>query len=421
MLTVDEARERVLAHVDILDVERCPILEALGRVLWEDVRADNDVPPFDNTAMDGYAVRAADIATATKETPVALRVIGHAPAGHPSEQAVTPGSAIRILTGAPIPRGADTIVPYEFTDGVAFGGWGGARATSAAAQQTEVRVFRALGSGENIRLHGEDQRRGDVILARGTAIRPAEVGVLASLGRTEAEVIRRPRVAIIATGDEVVEIDQPLRPGQIRNSNSYSLAAQVLRYGGVPVRLGIAPDRTDEVRARLQEGKSCDLVLTSGGVSMGDYDVVKQVVADEGELHFWLVDVRPGKPLIFGHVRGVPILGLPGNPVSSMVSFELFARPALLKMQGNFRLRKPELEATAEHAISNRSGRENYLRGIAAQANGRWTARLTGEQGSGILTSMSRANCLVVVPARVTHIAAGEAVRCLMLDWPETE
>ncbi|HVG97801.1 MAG TPA: gephyrin-like molybdotransferase Glp [Chloroflexota bacterium] len=431
MLTVDDAFERVLAAFAPLEEhERVSILDALGRVIVEDVPADIDVPPFDNSAMDGYAVRGADVARATAERPATLRLLGEVAAGQVAARPVGPGEGYRILTGAPLPPGADTVVPYEYTDGKGFGGWrAGAGAAGESVAEREVRVFRAVEAADNTRRAGEDQRRGEVVLRAGTLVRPAEVGVLASLGRTRVWVHRRPRIAVLSTGDEVVPVDQPLGPGQIRNANSWSLLALIRHYGGEPLDLGIAPDRPEAVRERLLDGVSrgADLLLTSGGVSMGDRDVVKGLLQEEGEIAFWSIDLRPGKPLAFGRLRGVPIMGLPGNPVSSMVTFELFARPALLRLAGQRRLRKVQVEAVAQQPISNRSGRENFMRGAlsrrpdAAGGGTPWQVRLTGEQGSGILTSMARANALVRVPKTRTRIEAGELVTVWLLDWTPLE
>jgi molybdopterin molybdotransferase len=425
MLSVDEAMARIWdAFAPLPEPERVPLLDALGRVLVEDVPAAVDIPPFDNTAMDGYAVRAADLTGATAEQPVRLRVRGEVAAGQVAEGSVGSGEAFRILTGAAMPSGADSVVPYEYTDGTGFGGWSGDAGTAAAAGETAVRVFRPVESGENVRYRGEDQRQGEVVLRAGTVLRPQEVGLLATHGRAQVWVYRRPTVAVISTGDELVPIDGVLGPGQIRDANSYALASLVQRYGGVPLLLGVAADQPDAVRAKLLEAVAAgaDLILTSGGVSMGDYDVVKYVLQQEGEIAFWSIDVRPGKPLAYGHVRGVPIMGLPGNPVSAVVTFELFARPALLRLAGHQRWRKVELWATTLQAISNRSGRENFMRGIvdrrqAGSPDEEWTVRLTGEQGSNILTSLTKANALVRLPKAKTHFAPGERVRVVLLDW----
>ena len=405
MLSVEEAREKVLAVFQPLEPERVPVLETLGRVLAEDVYADMDIPPLTNTAMDGYALRAADTAGASPEQPVRLRIVYDLAAGYTTDVAVTPGTAIRIMTGAPIPPGADAVVQFEDTE--QDGDW--------------VRIFKGVPVGKNVRQAGEDVQKGALILSRGTEIRPQEVGMLAALGHKEAWVHRRPRVAILATGDEVIEIDAPWQPGKIRNANSYSNAAQVMRYGGVPVLLGIARDDvaelTDKIQAGLEQG--ADLFLTSGGVSVGDFDVVKEVLAAEGEMGFWRVRMKPGRPLAFGHIQGVPLLGLPGNPVSAMVAFELFARPAILKMLGKTRLDKPTVEATLLDEIRRKDNRRHYLRVMLEEREGEYLARLTGDQGSGILLSMVRAQGLAIIPEDVDHLPAGARVQVMMLDWPE--
>ena len=438
MLSVEDAFARIAgAFSPLPEHQRVPLLDALGRVLVEDIPADVDIPGFDNTAMDGYAVRAADVSGASDERPATLRVVGAVAAGHLAPGPAGPGETYRILTGAPLPPGTDAIVPYEYTSGRGFGGWTGARVTPE--EEGEVRVFRPVAPGENVRYRGEDQRRGAVVLRAGAVVRPAEVGVLAALGRTEVWVPRRPRLAILSTGDEIVPVDQTPGPGQVRNANSWSLMALVQHFGGEPIDLGIVPDRPQDVRERLLDGvaRGADVLLTTGGVSMGDYDVVKAVLQQDGEIAFWSIDLRPGKPLAFGRFGGVPILGLPGNPVSTMVTFELFVRPALLRLAGHSRLRKVFLDAVALQPISNRSGRENFMRGVVEPPSGRrrppagprcprpgeppWAVRLTGEQGSNIITSMARANALVRLPKSRTRVEAGERVEVWMLDWPPLE
>ncbi len=405
MLSVEEARERVLAAFRPLPPERVPLLETLGRVLAEDLYAEMDIPPLANSAMDGYAVRAADTAGAGPDHPVRLRIVHDLAAGYTTDVPVTEGCAIRIMTGAPIPPGADAVVRFEETE--RDGAW--------------VRVLKAVAVGENVRQAGEDVRRGALILPRGTEIRPPEVGMMAALGHKEVQVHRRPRVAILATGDEVIEVDAPWQPGKIRNANSYANAAQVLRCGGVPILLGIARDDVAELTARIRAGleQGADLLLTSGGVSVGDFDVVKEVLAAEGEVAFWRVRMKPGKPLAFGHIGGVPLLGLPGNPVSAMVSFELFARPAILKMLGKRRLERPVVEARLLDPIPHKDHRRHYLRVMVERRGEEYVARLTGDQGSGILLSMVRAQGLAIIPEEVDHLPAGAQVSVMMLDWPE--
>jgi len=415
-ITVEEALETVLARFAPLEGEEVSLLEALGRVLAEEITAGEDIPPFQNSAMDGYAVRGEEVAGAHRDAPVRLRVIGEVAAGATADAAVEPGTAIRIMTGAPLPPGADTVVPFEQTDegDAALGmeeGW--------------VRVLAPLRPGANIRQAGEDVRQGEWVLERGTRLRPQEIGLLASLGRPRVSVTRSPRVAILATGDELVEADEPLAPGKIRNSNAYSNCAQVLKYGGEPLKLPIARDHFEEISARIDEGLAAgvDLFITSGGVSVGEYDLVKKVLASRGTMAFWRVRMQPGRPMAFGEISGVPLLGLPGNPVSSMVSFILFVRPALLKMQGQRALRKPEVVATLLEDAQALRDRPRFLRAIVEQEqDGRYAARLTGPQGAGILSSMVRANGLAIIPESAYPAArAGTTVRVMMLDWPEVE
>lgn len=410
MISVDEARARILEHFHPLEAEKVPILEALDRVLAEDIYSDIDIPPFANSAMDGYALRSGDTVGASRKSPVTLKVVADLAAGYTTHLRVEPERAIRIMTGAPLPEGADAVVRFEETSEGLEGSWG-----------PTVEVYKEVSPRENVKPAGEDIRRGELVLAKGTVLRPPEMGVLASLGRPEVEVIRRPRVAILATGDELVAIDEEIGPGQIRNSNEYSTAAQVIRYGGVPVRLGIARDRVEELKAKIEEGLAAkvDLFLTSAGVSVGEYDVVKEVLASEGEMDFWQVNMKPGKPLAFGHIQGVPLIGLPGNPVSAMISFEQFARPAILTMLGKRALEKPEVEVIVDEDVTN-SGRRGFIRAIVTQQEDGYHARVvTGPRGSGILTSMVKANALLIVPEGTTLVKAGERLRAQMLDWPE--
>jgi molybdopterin molybdotransferase len=389
----------------------------MGQVLAEDIYATFDIPPLDNSAMDGYAVRSADTAGASPQSPRLLRVIGTVMAGSISGREVVPGTAIRIMTGAPIPQGADAVVRFEITD-----------AAQRKDATREIAILAEVKAGNDLRCAGEDIARGTKVLGRGTVIRPAEVGVLASLGRAEVAVIRRPRVAILVTGDELVDINKSLPAGKIYDSNTYSLAALVRRYGGIPQVLGLASDSEDALRAKLSQGRDADMLITSGGVSVGDFDVVKDVLAKEGELVFWKVRMRPGNPVTFGRLKGrskagvakeIVHLGLPGNPVSVMVTFEVFARPAMLKMMGREKLAKPAIEAIIEEPIDNDGGFRIFARAIVEERNGQYFAHLTGPQGSGILTSMSRASGLVVVAEDRLRVEKGETVPVMMLDWNE--
>lgn len=405
--------------MEVLPDEERPILDCLGQVLAEDVYSDIDVPPRDNSAMDGYAVRAADTLGATPQSSRRLRVVGTVMAGSISWHEVTPGTAVRIMTGAPLPEGADAVVRFEDTDEAE-------RRQAGEGPPEEVTVRVEVPVGFDVRRAGEDIARGAKVLERGTVVRPAVVGVLASLGRSTARVVRRPVVAILATGDELAEVGQPLSPGQIYNSNSYSVAAQVRRYGGVPRILGTVADSEAALRARFTE-VAADLIITTGGVSVGDYDLVKEVLVQEGEVNFWQVRVKPGKPVAFGRIRGsgqkrersTILFGLPGNPVSVMVTFELFVRPALLKMMGRQDLSQPVIEATITDPVVNTDGRRIYTRVVVERRDGEYYAHLTGPQGSGILTSMSSANGLAIVPEDTAGVEAGDRVRVLMTDWSE--
>ncbi|MGQ9467836.1 MAG: molybdopterin molybdotransferase MoeA, partial [Anaerolineae bacterium] len=396
----EEALERILATVRVLESEWVPLLEALGRVLAEEVAADRNIPPLPNSAMDGYAVRAADVA----RVPARLRVIAEAPAGRLCPVEVGPGTAVRIMTGAPVPSGADTVVPFEHTR--LDGEW--------------VEILRETRPGANVREAGEDVRAGQVVLTPGCVLRPQEIGMLAALGRTEVAVIRRPRVAILATGDEVVLPWETPGPGQIRDANSYTVAAQVRKYGGIPLILGVVRDEETLVREGVRRAlaERADLIVTSGGVSIGDFDLVKQVLAAEGEMRFWSLNMKPGRPLAFGVVGGVPLVGLPGNPVSAMIATELFVRPAIRKMQGFTDWPWPELRARITDPIVRKDGRRHYLRVRLQETPEGWMATLTGDQGSGILSSLVQADGLAVIPEDVDHLPAGAEVRVLLLrEW----
>lgn len=408
MISVEQALEKVLSYVDVLGEERSPILDCLGQVLAEDIYSSINVPPLDNTAMDGYAVQSKDTHGASQQSPRFLRVVDTVTAGSISKCEVKSGTAVRIMTGAPIPKGADSVVRFEDTDEA----W-------RQSSSDEIGVLCEVKPGLNIRRAGEDIARGSIVLSKGVIIRPSEVGVLASLGCTTVMVIRRPVVAILATGNEVVDINQPLPEGKIYNSNTYSLAALVARYGAIPRILGIALDNEDSLVAGLHQGLGADMLITTGGVSAGDYDVVKDILIKEGEIAFWQVRMKPGKPLAFGRIRGIPHLGLPGNPVSSMVTFELFARPAILKMMGKKNLTKPTVDAVIGDSIVNNDGRRIFARAVVEKRGGQYFAQLTGPQGSGILTSMTLANGLVIVPEDKPGVEKGDMVQVIMLDWSE--
>ena len=416
MLSVEEAFERIMASFGPLEAEERPLLETLGQVLTDDITSPLDLPPLANSAMDGYALLGQDIRGAAQDSPRELTVIGLIAAGQVPTQTVIPGTAIRIMTGAPIPEGADTVVPFEETDEV--------RRRNAGIALDRVAILSDLPLGSNLRPAGEDLRRGQLVLEAGTAVRAAEVGVMASLGLEKAPVIRRPIVSILATGDELAAIGQSLDAGKIYDSNSFTVAASVIACGGIPKVLGIARDNLEDLRSKLDEAAPCDLVITSAGVSKGDYDIVKDVLNERGDINFWSVRMRPAKPLAFGHLRDqggrtIPLLGLPGNPVSAMVAFEMFARPAIRTMLGRRPLNRPMVDGMLTGAIYNTDGRRVYARVEAVLRDGTYYATPAGPQGSNILTSMSRANALAICPEDLPVKHAGEPVRIIMLDWNE--
>lgn len=399
MLTVAEARGRILERIAPLDHQSVPLRAAHGRVLAEDVHAERDVPPFANSAMDGYAVRAQDIATASTQSPVRLPVIGEVRAGTPPPAQVGPGTAIRIMTGAMIPDGADAVVRVEDTSEL----------------DGNVAIKVSVPKGMSLRSAGSDLHKGDLVVSAGRVVTPGVAGVLASAGRTEVRCVRSPRVLVLTTGDELREPGEPLAPGQITNTNRYTLMAAVEEAGGEVVDAGVARDDLEDLRRRLRSAKDLDLIVTTGGVSMGAYDLVRHLMEEGRKVDFWQVALRPGKPLLFGEVGGVPLIGLPGNPVSTLVCFELFVRPALLKMQGRSDLERERLTAITQDALSNPPHLEQYFRGIARREAGRITVRLTGDQGSHVLRSMADANCFIVVPQGTSDVPQGSEVEIIPL------
>jgi molybdopterin molybdotransferase len=406
MLTVEEARERILAHIHPLPSEEIALPQALGRVLAEDAVAGEPLPGFANSAMDGYALRSADTAGATAGHVVGLRLVGEVPAGRVYPGVVGAGEAVRILTGAPLPDGADAVIQQELVE--------------VADGRVDLRA--PVAAGNNVRAAGEDVRPGALLVPKGTELGPAELGLLAALGIHPVRVSRRPRVAILGTGDELAPLGQTPRPGQIRDSNTIYLAAAVTRTGAEPVVLGTARDREDELRARIGEARAADLVLTSGGVSVGDYDLVKQILAEQGDIGFWRVRMRPGKPLAFGLLRDAgesmptPLLGLPGNPVSAAVTFELFGRPAIRRMLGAARIERPRVEARLAGDDIARADRRQYVRARLSSEDGQLVARPTGEQGSHIISSLRGASCYLMIEVGEGVVRAGELVEALLLN-----
>jgi molybdopterin molybdotransferase len=400
MLSVEEARDRILVHIRPLPSEEVALPQALGRVLAEDAVARESLPAFANSAMDGYALRAADTAGATAEHSVRLRLAGEVPAGQVYAGKVGAGEAVRILTGAPLPAGADAVIQQEL----------------AAVADGQVSLTAPVATGNNVRAAGEDVRPGALLVLGGTELGPPELALLAALGIHPVRVARRPRVAILGTGDELAPLGETPRPGQIRDSNTIYLAAAVARAGGEPLALGIARDRADELRARLGEACAADLVLTSGGVSVGDYDLVKQILAEQGDIDFWRVRMRPGKPLAFGLLRGTPLLGLPGNPVSAAVTFELFGRPAIRRMLGATQIDRPQITVRLDGQEIARADRRQYVRARLSSKQGQLVARPTGEQGSHIISSLRGASCYLVVEIGAGVVRDGELVPAQLLN-----
>ena len=405
MLTVAEASERILAEIQQLDVESVPLRQALGRVCAEDIAATVTMPPWSNSSMDGYAVRSADITPVMSGEPVKLRVVETIEAGKFASRRLKRGEAMRIMTGAPVPEGADSVIRKEHTDG------GSAR----------VEIRDATDVWKNIRPAGEDYHAGDLLAKRGAPVKPALIGVLASSGVSMIKTFKRPRVAIISSGNELVDIDdfdEVVAQRRIVSTNSYTLEALTRVAGGLPVDLGIAADTRASLKRKLESARDCDLILTSAGVSVGDLDYTRDVFAAlGGEQRFWRVKMRPGAPLAFGMLDGVPWLGVSGNPVSAMVSFELFVRPVLRKMQGHSALFRRTVTVTVEEDVKIGANLTHFLRAVVARdGDGTLVARLTGLQSSGALTSMVRANALLIVPGDSPKVAKGSQLKALMLD-----
>jgi len=392
MISVQDGQNQILRQLTAsTPPELVAVTRARERVLAEDLLAPFDVPPTDNSAVDGYAVASDDVPAASARE---LDVVGEIMAGATFDGTVASGQTVRIMTGAPMPRGADTVYPQEVVE----------------RQGDRLRVG-PISKGSNVRKRGEDIQAGTVAIERGTVLRPQQLGLATSLGQWQVLVHRRPRVALLSTGDEVVEPGTPRRAGQIYDANRFTLRGSIEQCGGEVVDLGIIADVREELRARLLEAAGIgDMVVTSGGVSVGVLDFVKDVLGEIGAIDFWQVAMQPGRPLAFGRIGAAHFFGLPGNPVASMLAFMLFVRPAIYKLAGRRRLFPETAEAVAVEAMSKKKGRREFKRGVVQWQNGRWEARTTGPQGSGILSSMAAGNCLIVLDEARGDVAVGETV-----------
>lgn len=394
LLGVEEAQRRITAAITtISEYEQIALSGSLGRVLGNDVYSSADVPPYANSAMDGYALSSADLPTEGKRD---LKIAGTALAGKPYNAALGPGECIRIMTGALLPQGADTVVMQEHTERVG----------------DILRLVPGHTPGQHVRQAGEDIARGDVVLMRGRRLQPADLGLLASLGIATVNVYRRVRIALFATGDELREVDEPLETGQIHDSNRYTLRALLAQTGVVCMDMGIVRDRRDQVRETLaQAAKTADLIISSGGASVGETDYIREILAELGEVNFWRIAMKPGKPLAFGRIGHVHFFGLPGNPVSAMVTFYQFVLPALHKLMGMQEHTAYTLRVSCTERLEKAAGRTEFLRGVIEHDSaGQMTVRTTGAQGSGILSSMSKADCFIILPEPCTVVTPGTAV-----------
>jgi molybdopterin molybdotransferase len=416
LLSVREAQERIINNLRPVGAETVSIEQAAGRVLAEDITAPDDLPPFDNSSMDGFAVRAADIGAASPGSPVMLDIIGDIQAGAASNITVEPGQAARIMTGAPLPVGAEAVIPVEETN-FAPGQANGEPSQSKAMHPRQVAIYRSTRPGANIRLRGSDVTAGQELLKSGRLIQPQDIGMIASIGRPEVSVYRKPRIALFSSGDELVPPGQPLGRGKIYDSNQYVLAAMLERAGAEVMRLGTSPDDPRQIASHLSLAvdQHADIIVTSAGVSVGAFDFVRQVIETQGSLNFWKVNMRPGKPLAFGSFAGIPLIGLPGNPVSAFVGCLVFVLPALARLAGRDWEKPGYSRAVLQEDVES-DGRESYLRAVVRFEDGKQVVTLTGHQGSGNLFSLVQANALLILPSGVKSLPSGSEVNIWYLD-----
>ncbi len=407
LLPVNDASERILKSFQPLEKTYISLDESVGRVLAEDIRAKTDIPLFDNSSMDGFALRTADVNSACETTPSILPVVDDIPAGKMPTKHLRVGEAARIMTGAPLPAGADAVIPVEKTD---FNN----RAPGTPLPE-KVKIYKAAQLGENIRKRGDDIKRGQSILPRGQHLRAQDLGMLAMLGIAQVPVYRKPRVALLSSGDELTPIGESLAEGRIYDINSYTLRAMLESAGCEIISLGVAKDTPESVRATLKKAEDVDLILSSAGVSMGSFDFIKAVIEEDGNLNFWRINMRPGKPLTFGHYREIPFIGLAGNPVSAFVGFMVFVQPVIRKMLGLGTQAQRRVRARLSNPVES-DGRESYQRAQVHRENGLFYAKLTGHQGSGNLFSMVQANALLIIPAGVKSLEKEAEVDVWLLE-----
>jgi molybdopterin molybdotransferase len=419
LISVSEALQRLVSSFSSVDIEEVPLLQAAGRILSKEIKSDINLPLFTNSSMDGFAVRAEDVEGAREDQPVILTVVEDIPAGRRPTRKLGINQTARIMTGAPLPEGANAVVPVEETDQYNSGS-----RTESLLLPAEIEVRRSVSEGDYIRWVGEDVTSGEVVLQPNSRLRPQDLGLLAMLGISKISVFRRPRIVILSTGDELIPVEESLQPGKIHDSNAYTLSALISRDGGTPEYLGIVPDQEQAVRDGLETAvkHNADLILSSAGVSVGAFDFVRSIIQSDGELEFWRVNIRPGKPIAFGKFQGVPFIGLPGNPVSAFVGYEVFVRPSILRLSGVENPIRSRIKTKIGEDIRS-DGRESYLRAVVHSQNGEWIARLTGHQGSGNLLSLVQANALLIIPSGVKSLPSGTEVEAWLLnpsvDHPE--
>jgi molybdopterin molybdotransferase len=419
LISVSEALQRLVSSFSSVDIEEVPLLQAAGRILSTEIKSDINLPLFTNSSMDGFAVRAEDVEGAREDQSVILTVVEDIPAGRRPTRKLGINQTARIMTGAPLPEGANAVVPVEETDQYNSGS-----RTESLLLPAEIEVRRSVSEGDYIRWVGEDVTSGEVVLQPNSRLRPQDLGLLAMLGISKISVFRRPRIVILSTGDELLPVEESLQPGKIHDSNAYTLSALISRDGGTPEYLGIVPDQEQAVRDGLETAvkHNADLILSSAGVSVGAFDFVRSIIQSDGELEFWRVNIRPGKPIAFGKFQGVPFIGLPGNPVSAFVGYEVFVRPSILRLSGVENPIRSRIKTKIGEDIRS-DGRESYLRAVVHSQNGEWIARLTGHQGSGNLLSLVKANALLIIPSGVKSLPLGTEVEAWLLnpsvDHPE--